>query len=36
MLVKATLEDIAKYGDLAYDLSLNPVKSSYPTYGDGI
>lgn len=36
MLVKATLEDIAKYGDLAYDLSLNPAKSSYPTYGDGI
>lgn len=36
MLDKATIEDIKKYGELAYSLALNPAKSCYPTYGDGI
>lgn len=36
MLVDATLEDIEKYKDFAYTIALNPAKSSYPTYGDGI
>lgn len=36
MLIKATIEDIKKYGDFAYNLALNPEKSSYPTYADGI
>lgn len=36
MLMKATVEDIKKYGELAYSLALNPAKSCYPTYGDGI
>ena len=36
MLIKATVEDIKKYGELAYNLALNPAKSCYPTYADGI
>lgn len=36
MLHKATIEDIKKYGEWAYSLALNPAKSCYPTYGDGI
>ncbi len=36
MLMKATAEDIKKYGEWAYSLALNPIKSGYPTYGDGI
>ncbi|MFQ9394043.1 MAG: hypothetical protein ACLR2E_07990 [Lachnospiraceae bacterium] len=36
MLIKATLEDIKKYGEFAYSLALNPAKSCYPTYADGI
>jgi len=36
MLIKATLEDIESYGNMAYQLALNPAKSSYPAYGDGI
>ena len=36
MLIKATVEDIKKYGEFAYSLALNPVKSCYPTYADGI
>lgn len=36
MLIKATDEDIKKYGDFVYQLALNPEKSCYPTYADGI
>lgn len=36
MLVKATLEDVKKYGDFAYSLALDPERSAYPTYCDGI
>ena len=36
MLIKATLEDIKKYGEFAYSLAPNPAKSCYPTYADGI
>lgn len=36
MLIKATIEDIKKYGESAYNLALTPSKSCYPTYGDGI
>lgn len=36
MLCKATAEDIRNYGELAYRLALNPAKSCYPTYADGI
>lgn len=36
MLIKATVADIKKYGEFAYSLALNPTKSSYPTYCDGI
>lgn len=36
MLRKATDEDIKKYGDFVYQLALNPEKSCYPTYADGI
>lgn len=36
MLIKATVEDIKKYGEFAYSLALNPAKSCYPTYADGI
>lgn len=36
MLIKATVEDINKYGEFAYGLALNPAKSCYPTYCDGI
>lgn len=36
MLIKATDEDIKKYGDFVYQLALNPAKSCYPTYADGI
>lgn len=36
MLIKATVEDIQKYGEFAYSIALNPEKSCYPTYTDGI
>lgn len=36
MLIKATDQDIKKYGDFVYQLALNPAKSCYPTYADGI
>lgn len=36
MLIKAELKDIEKYGDMAYSLALDPTKSCYPTYKDGI
>ena len=36
MLIKASLEDVEKYGELAYSLALQPEKSGYPTYCDGI
>lgn len=36
MLTKATMEDVANYCDFAYRLALNPAKSCYPTYADGI
>ena len=36
MLICATAEDIRKYGDSVYELALNPAKSCYPTYCDGI
>lgn len=36
MLIKATVEDIKKYGEFAYSLALNPAQSCYPTYADGI
>lgn len=36
MLIRATAEDIRKYGDWVYELALNPAKSCYPTYCDGI
>ncbi len=36
MLIKASVEDIKKYGDFVYRLALEPESSSYPTYADGI
>lgn len=36
MLIKATPEDIAQYGDFAYRLALDPTRSAYPAYSDGI
>lgn len=36
MLVKATTEDIEKYGDFAYELALDQTCSCYPAYADGI
>lgn len=36
MLIKATVDDIKKYGDFVYQLALDPTKSCYPTYADGI
>lgn len=36
MLVKATAEDIEKYGDWVYSLALDQSKSAYPTYTDSI
>lgn len=36
MLVKATLEDIEKYGDFVYQIALDQTRSAYPTYTDGI
>lgn len=36
MLVKLAKEDIEKYIDFAYELSLDLSKSCYPTYADGI
>lgn len=36
MLIKAAVEDIKKYGELAYSIAMNPAKSCYPTYIDGI
>lgn len=36
MLVKATLEDIERYGEFVYNIALDQSKSCYPTYTDGI
>lgn len=36
MLIKATAEDVRRYGEFAYGLALKPAKSCYPTYTDGI
>ncbi len=36
MLISAAHEDIEKYGELAYALALDPARSCYPTYADGI
>lgn len=36
MLVKATLEDIKEYGEKIFEIAVNPKKSSYPIYFDGI
>lgn len=36
MLIKATQEDIEKYGDFVYQLALDQTRSAYPTYTDGI
>lgn len=36
MLVKAVPEDIEKYGNAVYRLALDPARSCYPFYGDGI
>lgn len=36
MLVKATTEDIGKYGDFAYELALDQTCSCYLAYADGI
>lgn len=36
MLVKATTEDIGKYGDFAYELALDQTCFCYPAYADGI
>lgn len=36
MLIKATANNLKKYGDFAYSLALDPAKSCYPTYCDGI
>lgn len=35
MLVKATAEDINKYGGWVYNIALDQSKSGYPTYTDG-
>lgn len=36
MLVEPTKEDVEKYLDFAYGLALDPTRSGYPTYTDGI
>lgn len=36
MLIKATLDDIEKYGEFVYSIALDQSRSSYPTYADGI
>lgn len=36
MLISAAHEDIEKHGELAYGLALDPARSCYPTYADGI
>ena len=36
MLIKPTLAEAEKYIDFAYELALNPSRSGYPTYTDGI
>ncbi|MCI6952089.1 MAG: hypothetical protein MR740_07940 [Clostridium sp.] len=36
MLARATMQDIRDYGDWAYSLALDPTRSGYPTYCDGI
>lgn len=36
MLLQATMEDVQRYGDFAYQLALNPQQSCDPTYTDGI
>ena len=36
MLIRAAMEDVERYGEMAYALALDPGRSSYPTYGDGV
>lgn len=36
MLVKATYQDIEKYGEFVYSIALDLSRSAYPTYADGI
>lgn len=36
MLIKPTAEEAEKYIDFAYELALDPTRSGYPTYTDGI
>lgn len=36
MLIRATLEDVEKYGDFIYEIALDRTKCAYPVYGDGI
>lgn len=36
MLIRATFEDIIEYGDFVYRLAIDPTKSCYPSYSDGI
>lgn len=36
MLMKPTAEEAEKYIDFAYELALDPTRSGYPTYTDGI
>lgn len=36
MLIKPTAEEAEKYIDFAYELALDPARSGYPTYTDGI
>ncbi len=36
MLLACTINDFEQYADFAYELALDPSKSGYPTYRDGI
>ena len=36
MLIKPTAEEAERYIDFAYELALDPARSGYPTYTDGI
>lgn len=36
MLIEPTKEEVRKYMDFAYSLTLDPTRSGYPTYCDGI
>lgn len=36
MLIRPTAEEAEKYIDFAYELALDPTRSGYPTYTDGI